>query len=120
MAEANVKRRGHGEDAIYFESARTAMSGPSRSATPPDGKRIRRKVSGRTRRSGTSSRRCTPSCMPGSDRRPGTRCAARWRTGCVRAWTADPSGPAGLYEGLLEPVLEIIGAWPLQGLTRAT
>ena len=49
MAEASVKRRGHGEDAIYFEAAKNRYVGAVSLGYAPAGKRIRRKVSGRTK-----------------------------------------------------------------------
>ena len=49
MAEASVKRRGHGEDAIYFAAAKNRYVGAVSLGYTPDGKRIRRKVSGRTK-----------------------------------------------------------------------
>jgi hypothetical protein len=49
MAETKVRRRGHGEDAIYFEAAKNRYVGAVSLGFAPDGKRIRRKVSGRTK-----------------------------------------------------------------------
>jgi hypothetical protein len=49
MAEASVKRRGHGEDAIYFEAAKNRYVGAVSVGYAADGKRVRRKVSGRTK-----------------------------------------------------------------------
>ena len=49
MAEASAKRRGHGEDAIYFAAAKNRYVGAVSLGHTPDGKRIRRKVYGRTK-----------------------------------------------------------------------
>jgi len=49
MAEARLRRRGHGEDAIYFAAAKNRYVGAVSLGYAPDGKRIRRKVFGRTK-----------------------------------------------------------------------
>jgi hypothetical protein len=49
MAQANLKRRGHGEDAIYFDAAKSRYVGAISLGYTPEGKRIRRKVTGRTK-----------------------------------------------------------------------
>ena len=49
MTESTARRRGHGEDAIYFDSAKNRYVGAVSLGFGPDGKRNRRKVSGRTK-----------------------------------------------------------------------
>jgi len=50
MPEARVaRRRGHGEDAIYFAAAHNRYAGAISLGFAPDGKRIRRTVTGRTK-----------------------------------------------------------------------
>ena len=49
MAEASAKRRGHGEDAIYFAAAKNRYVGAVSLGYMPEGKRIRPKVYGRTK-----------------------------------------------------------------------
>ena len=49
MSETNVRRRGHGEDGIYLDAARNRYMGAVSLGYGPDGKRIRRKVSGKTK-----------------------------------------------------------------------
>ena len=49
MSEAAVRRRGHGEDAIYFDAAKNLYVGAVSLGFGPDGKRSRRKVTGRTK-----------------------------------------------------------------------
>ena len=49
MADASVRRRGHGEDAIYFAADKNRYIGAVSVGFGPDGKRLRRKVSGRTK-----------------------------------------------------------------------
>ncbi len=49
MAATGAKRRGHGEDAIYFAAAKNRYVGAVSLGFGPDGRRIRRKVYGRTK-----------------------------------------------------------------------
>jgi integrase len=49
MTETAARRRGHGEDAIYFDAAKNRYVGAVSLGFGPDGKRIRRKVTGRTK-----------------------------------------------------------------------
>jgi len=49
MSETKVSRRSRGEDAIYFAAAKNRYVGSVSLGYGPDGKRIRRKVFGKTR-----------------------------------------------------------------------
>jgi len=49
MSGTNVRRRGFGADGIYLDAARDRYVGAIWLGYGPDGKRIRRKVSGKTR-----------------------------------------------------------------------
>src|SRR5215472_3115257 len=50
MAEVTVaRRRGHGEDAIYFDASKSRYVGAVSVGYGPDGRRQRRKVTGRTK-----------------------------------------------------------------------
>ena len=49
MPEAKTARRGHGEDAIYLDAAKNRYVGAVSLGYGPDGRRIRRKVTGRTK-----------------------------------------------------------------------
>jgi hypothetical protein len=49
MAETAARRRGHGEDAIYFDATKNRYVGAVSLGFGPDGKRSRRKVTGRTK-----------------------------------------------------------------------
>jgi hypothetical protein len=49
MAESTTRRRGHGEEVIYFDAAKNRRAGAVSLGFRPDGKRIRRKVTGRTK-----------------------------------------------------------------------
>jgi integrase len=49
MTETTARRRGHGEDAIYFDETKNRYVGAVSLGFGPDGKRKRRKVTGRTK-----------------------------------------------------------------------
>ncbi len=49
MADASVRRRGNGEDAIYLAADKNRCIGAVSLGFGPDGKRLRRKVSGKTK-----------------------------------------------------------------------
>jgi hypothetical protein len=56
----DVRCRGFGEDGIYLDAARNRCIGAASLGYGPDGKRIRRKVSGKTKQEvRPSSRPCT-------------------------------------------------------------
>src|ERR1700745_192066 len=46
MTDSTARRRGHGEDAIYFDAAKNRFVGAISVGFGPGGKRIRRKVTG--------------------------------------------------------------------------
>ncbi len=49
LSEITVRRRGHGEDGIYFDAARNRYIGAVSVGYGPGGKRTRRMVSGKTK-----------------------------------------------------------------------
>jgi hypothetical protein len=50
MADAaQARRRGHGEDSIYFDATKNRYVGAVSAGWGPDGKRLRRKVRGKTK-----------------------------------------------------------------------
>jgi hypothetical protein len=49
MTDTPTRRRGHGEDAIYFDAAKNRYVGAISVGFGPAGKRIRRKVTGKTK-----------------------------------------------------------------------
>ncbi|MGH3264623.1 MAG: hypothetical protein ACRDNS_21820, partial [Trebonia sp.] len=73
-----ARRRGHGEDAIYFDATKNRYVGAVSLGFGSDGKRSRRKVTGRTKQEvRTSSRNCTPSSTAGCGPLPPTRYGRR-------------------------------------------
>jgi integrase len=118
MAEASAKRRGHGEDAIYFAAAKNRYVGAVSLGYTPEGMRIRRKVYGRTKQDVRDKLKALH-----QELNVGIRSSAGYTArDAVQDWLREgldgrSERTTALYEGLLEPVLEIIGARPLRDLS---
>jgi len=75
MTESTPCRRGRGEDAIYFDAAKYQYVGAVSIGFGPDGKRLRRKVTGRTKQGRAGHAQGAANCWM---RTPGSRiCRAR-------------------------------------------
>jgi integrase len=118
MSEAQVTRRGFGEDGIYLDAARNRYMGAVSLGYGPDGKRIRRKVSGKTKQEVRAKLKALHDEL--------NTAVKSSRTYTVRQTVEDwlREGLDGtsertrtLYGGLLEPVVEMIGARPLRDLS---
>jgi integrase len=118
MAETKLRRRGHGEDAIYFAAAKNRYVGAVSLGCAPDGKRIRRKVLGRTKQEVRDKLKALHQELDAGIRSP-SGCTVRQ---AVDDWLREgldgrSERTRALYEGLLEPVLEIIGGRSLRNLS---
>ena len=118
MSETKVSRRSRGEDAIYFATAKNRYVGSVSLGYGPDGKRIRRKVFGKTKQDVRDRLRALHQEMDSGVR--------SWSNYTVRQTVEDwlregldstSERTRTLYEGLLNPVLEMIGARPLRDLS---
>src|SRR2546429_865765 len=118
MSETTVRRRGHGEDGIYLDAARNRYVGAISLGYGPDGKRIRRKVSGKTKQEVRAKLQALH-----QELNSGVRSSSTYTVrAAVDDWlregldgTSDRTRT--LYEGLLGPVLDAIGARPLRVLS---
>jgi len=118
MSETKVKRRGFGEDGIYLDAARNRYMGAISLGYGPDGKRIRRKVSGKTKQEVRAKLQALHQEMNSGVRSSRTYTVRETVEDWLREGLDDTSERTRtLYKGLLEPMLEIIGARPLRGLT---
>ena len=118
MAEASAKRRGHGEDAIYFAAAKNRYVGAVSLGYTPEGKRIRRKVYGRTKQEVRDKLKAMHQELDAGIRSP----VGYTVRDAVKDWLREgldgrSERTRALYEGLLEPVLEVIGTRPLRDLS---
>ena len=118
MAQTKLKRRGHGEDGIYFDAAKNRYLGAISLGYTPEGKRIRRKVTGRTKQEVRNKLKALHQELDA-----GVRTSAGYTVrNAVEDWLRDgldgrSARTRTLYGGLLEPVLEIIGSRPLRDLS---
>ena len=118
MAEGGARRRGHGEDAIYFAAAKNRYVGAVSLGHTPEGKRIRRKVYGRTKQDVRDKLKALHQELEAGIRSP----VGYTVRDAVQDWLREGLDGRSertrmLYEGLLEPVLEIIGTRPLRDLS---
>ncbi len=120
MSETKVKRRGFGEDGIYLDAARNRYMGAVSLGYGPDGKRIRRKVSGKTKQEVRAKLQALHQEVNAGVRSSSTYTVREAVDDWLREGLDGTSERTRtLYEGLLEPVLEMVGARPLRNLTAA-
>ena len=118
MAATGAKRRGHGEDAIYFAAAKNRYVGAVSLGFGPDGRRIRRKVYGRTKQEVRDKLKALHSEL---DR--GLRTSGRYTVRqAVEDWLCNglpgrSERTRGVNREATAPLLELIGSKPLRELT---
>ncbi len=118
MSETTVRRRGHGEDAIYFAAAKNRYVWAISLGYGPDGKRIRRKVFGKIKHEVRDRLKALHQELNAGVRSSSTYTVREAVDDWLREGLDGPSERTRtLYEGLLEPVLEMTGARPLRDLT---
>ncbi len=118
MTETTSRRRGHGEDAIYFATAKNRYVGSISLGYGPDGKRIRRKVFGKTKQDVRDRLKALHQELNAAVRSSSTYTVRQ----AVEDWLREGLDGTSertrtLYEGLLAPVVEMIGARPLRDLS---
>src|SRR5436190_6255264 len=113
MSDPKVSRRPRGEDAIYFVTARNRYIGSVSVGYGPDGKRIRRNVLGRTKQEVRDKLKALH-----GELNAGVKSSSTYTVrDAVDDWLREgldgtSERTRALYEGLLEPVLEVIAARP--------
>lgn len=118
MSEREIRRRGHGEDGIYLDAARNRYMGAVSLGYGPDGRRIRRKVSGKTKQEVRDKLKTLHQEMNAGVRSSSTYTVRQAVDDWLRDGLDDTSERTRtLYEGLLQPVLEMVGARPLRNLS---
>jgi integrase len=118
MSETNLRRRGFGEDGIYLDAARNRYMGAISLGYGSDGKRIRRKVSGKTKREVGAKLQALHQEMNAGVRSSSTYTVRQ----AVEDWLCEGLDGTSertrtLYEGLLGSLLDAIGARPLRALS---
>src|SRR6516164_8397542 len=118
MSETKVQRRGFGEDGIYLDAARNRYMGAISLGYGPDGKRIRRKVSGKTRQEVRAKLQALHQELNAAVKSSSTYTVREAVDDWLREGLDGTSEPTrALYEGFLGPLLEVIGARPLRVLS---
>ena len=118
MSEAKVSRRSRGEDAIYFVAAKNRYVGSVSLGYGPDGKRIRRKVFGKTKQEVRDRLKALHQELNAGVRSSSTYTVRETVDDWLREGLDGTSERTRtLYEGLLEPLLEMIGARQLRDLS---
>jgi integrase len=118
VAEAKARRRGHGEDTVYFDAAKNRYVGAVSLGYAADGRRVRRKVAGRTKQEVRDKLRALHQELDAGVRSSAGYTVRRAVDDWLREGLEGRSEQTRrLYAGLLGPVLEAVGAKPLRDLT---
>jgi hypothetical protein len=117
VADASVRRRGHGEDAIASRRTRNRYISAVSMGFSPDGKRLRRNSPAiPSRRSGTSCGRCTRSSTSGLQASAGYTVRA-----AVEDWLEHGLSDRSvqLYRDGVRPLTDRLGTRPMSKLSAA-
>jgi integrase len=118
MADTKTKRRGHGEDSIFFSDRLNRYVGDISVGFRPDGRRIRRRVTGRTKQEVRDKLKAVHAELDAGLKAPSSYMVRQ----AVDAWLRDGLDGTSertktLYEGLLEPLMDLIGKRQLRELS---
>lgn len=113
-----TKRRGHGEDAIYFDATKNRYYGAASLGFGANGKRIRRKVSGMTKQEVRDKLKELHSDLDSGVQSPASYTVAA----CVEDWLSE--GLSGrseraltIYHDGVKPLVDQIGSQQLRKLS---
>ncbi len=120
MVQAKAKRRGHGEDAIFFAADKNRYVGSVSLGYRADGRRIRRKVMGRTKQEVRDKLKALHLELDAGLKSSPTYTVAQ----AVDDWLRDgldgrSERTRTLYKGLMKSLLEHLGARPLRTLSAS-
>lgn len=118
MAQTPVKRRSHGDDAIYFAADKNRYVGAISLGHGPDGRRLRKKVTGRTKQEVRDKLKALHLELESGVRSSATYTVRQ----AVADWLAEgldgrSERTRKLYAGLLGSLCEVIGSKPLRSLS---
>ena len=118
MTDSTARRRGHGEDAIYFDAAKNRYVGAVSLGFGPDGKRKRRKVTGSTKAEVRDKLKALHAELDRGLRTSATytvrQAVADWLEGGL---PGRSERTRSVYEEALTPLMGQIGSRPLKELT---
>ncbi len=117
MPSASTRRRGHGEDSIFFDEGRNRYVGSISLGYGADGRRLRRKVTGRTKQEVRDKLKAAHAEIDAGLKAPSSYTVRQ----AVEAWLLEALDDVSertreLYTGLLSPLLELIGKRQLREL----
>jgi integrase len=120
MAESKTKRRGAGEDSIFFLAERNRYVGDVSLGFRPDGRRIRRRVSGRTKQEVRDKLKALNAELAAGLKAPSSYTVRQ----AVDDWLRDGLDDVAektkkLYAGLLGSLMEYIGKRQLRELSAS-
>jgi integrase len=120
MADASVRRRGHGEGAIYFAADKNRYIGAVSLGFGPDGKRLRRKVFGKTKQEVRDKLKAVHAELD-AGLQPSAGYTVR---AAVDGWlehglSGRSARTVQLYRDGVKPLTDRIGARPLRKLSAA-
>ena len=117
MSETKVQRRGFGEDGIQLDATRNRYMGAISLGYGPNGKRFGRKVSGKTNQEVRAKLQALHEELNAGVKSSGTYTLRAAVDGWLRGGLDGTSERMhALYEGMLEPLLDGIGARLLRDL----
>jgi hypothetical protein len=118
MTESTARRRGHAEDAIYFDAAKNRYVGAVSLGFRPDGKRNRRKVTGRIKQDVRDKLKALHAELDGGLRTSAAYTVRRavddWLEGGL---PGRSERTRSVYQEALMPLMGHIGGKPLKELT---
>src|SRR4029077_5757806 len=120
MTDASVRRRGDGEHAIYFSADTNRNNGPVSVGFGPDGKRLRRKVSGKTKQEVRDKLRALHAEVSvGLQSSAGCNDRAAVEDWLEHGLSGRSTRTVQLYRDGVRPLTDRIGARPLRKLSAA-
>ena len=118
MTDTPTRRRGHGEDAIYFDAAKNRFVGAISVGFGPGGKRVRRKITGRTKAEVRDRLKAAHAELDRGLHTSATYTVQHavddWLEGGLQGRSERTRS---IYREALKPLLEHIGTRPLRELT---
>jgi integrase len=118
MTDTTARRRGHGEDAIYFDETKNRYVGAVSLGFGSDGKRSRRKVTGRTKQEVSDKLKALHAELDRGLRTSSTytvrQAVSDWLEGGL---PGRAERTRSVYREALTPLMAQIGAKPLRELT---
>lgn len=120
MTRATGQRRGHGEDSVYFDEDRNRFVGAVSLGASPDGKRVRRKVTGKTKQEVRDKLKALHTDIDAAVQTPARHTVqARVDAWLTEGLSGRSARTVALYRDGVKPLTDKLGAMPLRKMTAA-